>query len=100
MECSRGGCSNIVTVVVLGRMALLGYWSFLHRRVRQVDPTGLRFINFLNPPFFCSVAVDSGENEDGTWLISSVGAEPPYELKPPTELFAGSDGGGGVCCGM
>jgi hypothetical protein len=59
------------------------------------DPgTGLRFINFLSPILFCSDPLDSGEKEDGTWLIWSLGGLPPYEPN--------SDGGGGggvaSCC--
>jgi hypothetical protein len=60
-----------------------------------VDPgTGLRFINFLRPILLCSGADDSGEKEDGTWLILSLDGLPPYEPN--------SDGGGGggvaSCC--
>jgi hypothetical protein len=34
-------------------------------KIHHAGPTGLRLINFLNPPFFCSGALDSGENEGG-----------------------------------
>jgi hypothetical protein len=69
-------------------------------RHHHVGPTGLRLISFLNPPFFCSGALDSGENEGGIWLISVLDPDPPpYELKPPLELFVGSDSGGGENCG-
>lgn len=38
----------------------------------HVGPTGLLFMSFLSPPCFFSGTLDSGEKEDGTWLISLV----------------------------
>jgi hypothetical protein len=70
-------------------------------KTHHAGPTGLRLINFLKPPFFCSGALDSGENEGGIWLISVLDPDPPpYELNPPLELLVGSDCGGGENCGI
>lgn len=83
-------------------VVLVKYMCATAKSSYHVGPIGLLLISFLNPPFFCSgTPLDSGENEDGTWLISVLDAGPPlYELSPPTELFVGSEGGGGVSCGM
>jgi len=66
------------------------------RIAHEVDPgTGLRFISFLSPPLFCSGTLDSGENEDGTWLISLPDPLPAYD---PNSDCGGGGGVASCCC--